>query len=126
MTAASRAWGPLSADVRRALELVLHEDTDAHRAYRAQLPYAEMAEGCTCPCRSKYLRVDRTAAPAAPPRGDSPVVASRLVVDEAGEVLGEALVFDWSRDGYVEELELALWEDAERLVGPLAERIADS
>ncbi|MEW2412675.1 hypothetical protein AB0953_02955 [Streptomyces sp. NPDC046866] len=115
-------WAPLSEDVRRTLELVLREDTEAHRAYRAQLPHTRMAPGCTCPCGSVYLKVDEGAAPPAPPGGDGPVVASRLVRAPSGRLLGEALVFAWG-GGYLSELELALWEDANLLERPLWQQL---
>ncbi|RSS83514.1 hypothetical protein [Streptomyces sp. WAC06614] len=116
---AGPVWEPLSEEVRRTLDLLLPRDTPAHRAYRAQLPHTEMAEGCTCPCGSLHLRVDRTAVPPAPPRGDSPVVAAGSVATASGKVLGEALVFDWT-DGYLDELEFALWE-ADAVPRPLWE-----
>ncbi|MEU3774704.1 hypothetical protein AB0F11_16155 [Streptomyces sp. NPDC032472] len=121
-TGAGPVWEPLSEDVRRTLERVLREDTEAHRAYRAQLPYTRMAPGCTCPCGSVYLEVDDEAAPPAPPGGDDPVVASRLVRAPSGRLLGEALVFAWGGK-YLTELELALWEDANLLEHPLWQQL---
>ncbi|MEU6864863.1 hypothetical protein ABZ924_16515 [Streptomyces sp. NPDC046876] len=120
--AAEPVWEPLSEDVRRTLELVLREDTEAHRAYRAQLPYTRMAPGCTCPCGSVYLEVDEGAAPPAVPGEDGPVVASRLVRAPSGRLLGEALVFAWGGE-YLTELELALWEDANLLGRPLWQQL---
>ncbi|MCB5182228.1 hypothetical protein [Streptomyces antimicrobicus] len=115
------AWEPLSQDVARTLALVLSEDTAAHRAYRAQLPHTQMAPGCTCPCGSVHLRVDEEAAAPAPP-ADRPVVASRLVRAPSGLYLGEALVFAWG-GGYLDELELALWEDPALLERPLWQQL---
>ncbi|MCX5377605.1 hypothetical protein [Streptomyces sp. NBC_00091] len=104
-------WEPLSEDARRCLEVLLAGDTDTHRGYRAQIPYALMHHGtCSCPC--VYLRVDAQAV-AAVPVERSPVVASGSLTTAEDVYVGDATLFAY--DGYLADLQFCHWED----LGPL-------
>lgn len=100
---------PLPAEVTEALDALLNANDPVHRALRAQIPHLGVRERCTCGCGTTYFEIDAGAVAPASTGPGTRVAAEAQAVTEAGEHVGEILVF--AENGHLSWLEVCSWTD---------------
>ncbi|MFI6846025.1 hypothetical protein OG535_17610 [Kitasatospora sp. NBC_00085] len=112
---------PLNAAERAVLEHVLSAGFDGAAELRSQLDRTEVVAVWGPRSVSVDVRVREPAPPAAALRGTRPLPVDAMVFDEAGEYVGELLV--WTEDGALAGLEYAWVTDEMPLTLPPVTRI---
>nr|WSX50562.1 hypothetical protein OG409_17360 [Streptomyces sp. NBC_00974] len=106
--AAQDAWGPLSEDVRRTLELLFDGDSVEELGFRAQIPHTTMVKS-DCPCPCVFLSVDTDAVARVPMAETVDGAAGASLFDAEGGYDGEVTVL--AGNGVMVDLQFCDWED---------------